>query len=225
MIKSRSPAAEAPLNLSPLQPIGQVINGTVGDDTLTGGAGPDTLNGGGGDDVLIGGAGKDALNGGTGSDTASYANATSMVKASLADPSTNFGDALGDTYSGIENLLGSAYNDTLVGDAGSNILEGGFGADLLNGGAGIDWASYGHAGIGVTVNLGNVAQNTAEAQGGLAPRVGRAPAGEQSPRPPVGVTPCRRRGRCRRPGRSARTAGRADPRRDRRAPPPSRRPS
>ena len=38
--------------------------------------------------------------------------------------------------SGIENLAGSAFNDTLTGDANDNILVGGLGNDSLFGGAG-----------------------------------------------------------------------------------------
>jgi Ca2+-binding RTX toxin-like protein len=43
-----------------------------------------------------------------------------------------------DTLSGIENLTGSAFNDTLTGGAGANLLVGGAGDDLLDGGAGDD---------------------------------------------------------------------------------------
>ena len=57
---------------------GVVINGGLGNDTLTGWSGPDhlnggegndTLTGGGGDDILSGGAGYDTLRGGAGNDT------------------------------------------------------------------------------------------------------------------------------------------------------------
>jgi serralysin len=38
----------------------------------------------------------------------------------------------------IENLLGSAFNDTLAGDGGANLLSGGLGDDLLDGLGGAD---------------------------------------------------------------------------------------
>ncbi|MFN3859602.1 MAG: tandem-95 repeat protein [Caulobacter sp.] len=44
------------------------INGTAGNETLTGGASADSINGLGGDDILIGGEGNDTLNGGSGND-------------------------------------------------------------------------------------------------------------------------------------------------------------
>src|SRR5690606_20491440 len=38
----------------------------------------------------------------------------------------------------IENLIGSAFNDTLTGDANDNIIDGGAGADTMDGGDGND---------------------------------------------------------------------------------------
>ncbi len=115
------------------------LNGGGGDGVLIQGLdGNDTLQGGGGDDVLDGGAGADTLVGGGGNDTASYADALDNVTASLADPSLNSGDAQGDSYDGIANLIGTNYDDKLIGDANANILDGGTGADTLIGGAGND---------------------------------------------------------------------------------------
>ena len=46
------------------------------------------------------------------------------------------GEAAGDILTGIENLRGSAFADTLVGDGGANVLSGGAGEDQLWGGGG-----------------------------------------------------------------------------------------
>ncbi|WP_442578534.1 calcium-binding protein [Mesorhizobium sp. ASY16-5R] len=115
-----------------------ILRGAAGTDTLLGGAGDDTLGGGDGNDTLRGGLGADYLSGGAGTDTASYAHATAAVKVSLADPSLNVGEAKGDTFNSIENLEGSAFNDTLDGNAGTNVLTGNDGLDLLRGAAGND---------------------------------------------------------------------------------------
>ena len=119
----------------------------AGDDTITGGAltdtifgglGFDTLTGGTGDDILEGGGNSDMLHGGTGSDAASYAHSTSGVRVDLTAPTSNAGDAAGDSFDSIENLIGSRHNDRLAGNSGSNIIEGGAGADTLIGG-GFPW--------------------------------------------------------------------------------------
>jgi serralysin len=115
-----------------------VLNGGNGNDTLEGRGGNDTLQGGSGNDVLIGGAGGDSLQGGDGSDTASYAGATAGVLADLNSASSNTNDAKSDTYSSIENLIGSSLADTLRGTSGVNRLEGGAGNDTLSGRSGND---------------------------------------------------------------------------------------
>ena len=138
------------------------MTGNAGGDLFFGGDGADTLGGGNGDDTLDGGNGNDALDGGAGADTASYATAASAVTVSLAIGAAQ--DTLGagtDMLSNIENLLGSALNDTLTGGAAANTIDGGAGNDTLDGGAGADTASYASAASGVTVNLAiGAAQNT-----------------------------------------------------------------
>jgi hypothetical protein len=96
------------------------------------------LDGGAGDDILIGGAGADSLIGGTGINTASYAGAASAVNASLTAGTGTLGDANGDTFSGVQNLTGSDFNDTLTGDANANVLIGGLGNDTLSAANGND---------------------------------------------------------------------------------------
>ena len=114
-----------------------VLTGDAGSNVLTGLAGGDTLNGGDGADTLIGGAGGDALNGGDGIDTASYAG-SAAVNVNLLTGIVSGGDALGDTYSGIENLTGSSNADTLTGNNSANTLDGGLGADIMVGLGGND---------------------------------------------------------------------------------------
>lgn len=115
------------------------FNGNSGNDTLVGGTAGDYLNGGIDNDVLIGGAGADMLVGGDGTDTASYENAAAGVKVYL-DPTKgqNTGDAQGDQYQAIENVIGSAHADQLWGDGKGNVLEGRGSNDELHGGGGDD---------------------------------------------------------------------------------------
>jgi Ca2+-binding RTX toxin-like protein len=124
-----------------------ILIGDGGANTLSGLGGRDTLNGGAGSDRLVGGAGADVLIGGAGVDTVLYDNASAGVTVNLVNPAVNTGDAAGDTYSSVENLVGSTLNDTLTGNQianylygwnGDDILNGRGGADLLSGGAGAD---------------------------------------------------------------------------------------
>ena len=146
------------------------INAGGGIDRLYGGDGNDIQRGQGGNDLLFGSAGNDQLNGGIGFDIASYANATSFVSVNLASGGA-FGDALGDTYFGIEAVYGSDFNDILIGNNSTNELRGGdgddilngsggndrlfggAGADAMNGGAGVDTAMYSDATSSVIVDL------------------------------------------------------------------------
>ena len=67
--------------------------------------------------MLAGLAGADALDGGAGIDTASYAASSAGVSVSLMTGLGSGGDAQGDTLIRIENLTGSALDDTLEGNA------------------------------------------------------------------------------------------------------------
>ncbi|WP_454846387.1 retention module-containing protein [Pseudomonas farris] len=117
-----------------------VINAGDGNDVLTAGSGNNEMHGGAGNDLLFSGAGNDLLDGGTGNDTASYAHATAGVTADLSLlAAQNTLGAGTDTLTGIENLTGSNFNDSLMGDNNSNIINGGLGNDVLNGGGGDDF--------------------------------------------------------------------------------------
>jgi Ca2+-binding RTX toxin-like protein len=114
------------------------LSGSGFADKLTGDAGANSLSGQDGDDILVGGAGGDALIGGNGIDTASYASSAAGVTINLATGAVSGGDAAGDTFNSIEQVLGSNQGDQLTGDAGANTLWGGNGDDVITGGAGAD---------------------------------------------------------------------------------------
>lgn len=164
-----------------------------GDDFLHGRDGDDTLVAGAGDDVLLGGRGGDTLFGGAGTDRASYSDATSSVRADLQSGAFNNGDfASGDSYSQIENLQGTDFDDDLrgngldnlligtegddfltgrngddmlLGGVGDDVLRGGNGADVLSGSSGIDQADYVAAISGVRADLQVSANNNGIATG------------------------------------------------------------
>ena len=116
-----------------------ILFGGIGNDTLSGGAGNDSLSGDNGADLLTGGTGDDTLDGAAGVDTASYADATAGVSVSLGvTTAQNTGVAGFDVLLNIENLTGSAFNDSLTGTGLANLITGGDGDDTLNGVTGDD---------------------------------------------------------------------------------------
>ncbi|MEH2503731.1 Ca2+-binding RTX toxin-like protein [Bradyrhizobium sp. AZCC 1578] len=129
----------------------------------------DTFNGFAGNDYFVGGAGADSFVGGGGTNTVSYDNALAQVRADLGTPATNTGDAAGDTYSGVQNLIGSDFNDLLFGNSSINVLSGGKGNDFMgggggndtiDGGTGIDTANYANATAGITAVLSTTSSVT-----------------------------------------------------------------
>ncbi len=131
------------------------MNGGSGDDILTSGSGNDSLLGGSGDDLLDGGAGDDVLDGGTGADTfvgnegadrltggdgedlVDYSASDEGVDLSLENGGTG-GDAAGDSFDGVENVIGTDHDDVIAGDGANNTLDAGDGDDSLSGEAGDD---------------------------------------------------------------------------------------
>jgi len=123
----------------------------------------DTITGNGADNTIEGALGTNILNGGAGNDTASYVRSGLGVTVSLAvaTAQTTFVGGAVETLTNFENLLGSAFADTLTGSAANNVIEGGAGNDVLNGGAGTDTVSYQSAASRVVVNLNTTTgQNT-----------------------------------------------------------------
>ena len=141
---------------------------STGDDFLYGGAGNDLIeqrrsesfgtdlrDGGPGNDTLSGGPGPDNFIGGPGVDTVSYAHRTSQVSnestARGPDPHNIFLNDLPDdgavvrdvaegdnVHSDVENVIGSAGDDTIVGTDEPNFLDGGLGSDKIVGLGGND---------------------------------------------------------------------------------------
>ena len=141
---------------------GAVIEGRGGDDLLYGDDSGDVLKGGDEDDLLLGnagndslygGRGEDSLSGGSGTDTANFSDldrnegkpngASTLFNVSLEDGLAVLAHRLGDDHikiidqlNSIENVIGSAGDDTIYGNEANNSLTGGNGNDTLWGGIG-----------------------------------------------------------------------------------------
>lgn len=140
------------------------VNGGLGDDTVYGGAGDydqlvggvgnDKLHGGLGDgDVLRGDHGRDLFDGGSGAhDTASFAVSGFTGANSFSGTGVTVNLAEGratqdgtDHLTGIEDVIGSPFRDTITGSAEPNVLYGAGGDDRLVAGIAGDVA-YGGGG-------------------------------------------------------------------------------
>jgi Ca2+-binding RTX toxin-like protein len=109
----------------------QVLLGTNWEDVLFGGAGSD---------VMISSANRDHFNGGSGIDAASWQDSAHGVVANI-DTGRATSGGVEDTFTLVENLIGSRFGDTLRGDEGANELFGLQGNDVLYGEGGNDYLS------------------------------------------------------------------------------------
>ena len=114
------------------------IFGDSGDDLLVGGQGTDKLSAGAGNDWLRGDTNQDKYFGEAGDDTASFATATPPgphptrdgVVVSIPAGSSQ-GDDSQERLSGIENLIGSIFEDELTGAGGGYVRGLGGGDDCI----------------------------------------------------------------------------------------------
>jgi len=147
------------------------LSGEDGDDLIVGGAGDDTLYGGPGDDLLEGGLGNDALYGGEDIDGAIYENASGAVVVDLGVGTASGADG-NDLLSSIEVAYGSSFDDTLTGGGGAETLYGGDGNDRLIGGAGNDFLDGGSGAADWAIFSGAWSAYTITEAGGVLTLVG-----------------------------------------------------
>ncbi len=140
-----------------------VLTGGGINDTLIGGNGNDTLVGLGGRNYMKGGVGADCLVGGDDRDVADYSEASSSVTIDLGAYVQSGGDAQGDIFVSIEDVVGAVnFGSKLIGNADDNSLTGwgfndtfigGAGNDSIDGGAGTDLVDYSGSIVGITADL------------------------------------------------------------------------
>jgi Ca2+-binding RTX toxin-like protein len=98
-----------------------LLNGTAGNDTLTGNSGSQTLNGNSGNDVYINGSGPTTINAGSGNDTYSYASGSGAL-------------TINETGGANTIVLGSAIttgNTSLVASGHDLLITDGTGGDTI----------------------------------------------------------------------------------------------
>lgn len=98
--------------------------------------GDNIIDGGAGDDTIRGADGNDTIDGGAGTDTLDYSAAASGVTVNLTTgTASNDGDGGSDTLSNLENVIGSAFADTITGGSATGTLTGGAGDDTITSGS------------------------------------------------------------------------------------------
>ncbi len=112
-----------------------------------------------------------------GSDTVDYSTSETRIKVDLEAGTGTDGDATGDTFVSIENIIGSDLStsgdfiygndgfNTLQGLGGRDVLEGGAGADIIDGGVEFDYARYTRSDEAVDIDLTRATQIGGHAQG------------------------------------------------------------
>ncbi|GLS27690.1 hypothetical protein [Marinibactrum halimedae] len=113
-----------------------ILNGDAGRDFLNGGAGNDTISAGGGDDVLYVSTGADSYDGGAGYDIFSMEDMDDSVVADFNSMTFSDFEIYQDEhgqfrFTGIEEVMGTAFDDTLTFGNRISVLKGGFGNDIL----------------------------------------------------------------------------------------------
>lgn len=118
----------------------------AGNDSYTGLTGTvlGLIHGGAGDDVFRPGSHAETIDGAEGIDLLDFSVAPAAVIVHLENPALNGGLlGTGDSYAGIENVIGSGGADRIFGSAADNSIEGAGKIDTLVGGAGNDTLSGG----------------------------------------------------------------------------------
>ena len=125
------------------------VEGSAYNDTLTGSDTALMV------ELFQGNGGNDSIDGAGGIDQARYGYSPAGVNANLGTGTASDGHGGTDTLARIEQLYGSAFNDTLTGDGNANLLEGVAGNDSLSGGAGDDTLLGGVGQDTLTGGMGN----------------------------------------------------------------------
>jgi Ca2+-binding RTX toxin-like protein len=104
----------------------------TGDFKGYGNTGANVIIAGAGNDILWGGDGGDQFFGGEGFDTVSYTDSLEGVSIELSSMWGATGIAWGDTYSSIEAVQGSNFNDVIFAGASTMVMDGADGFDAVD---------------------------------------------------------------------------------------------
>ena len=118
---------------------GTATDGSAGTDTLVN---IQNVVGSAFDDVIAGDSHNNLLDGGGGINTIDYSHDPAGVTVDLSMGTATDGWSSTDTLTNFQNVIGSAYDDTITGDSHDNVIVGGAGNDIIDGGGGINTVDY-----------------------------------------------------------------------------------
>lgn len=161
------------------------ITGSAGANIFYGNDGDDTISGGAGDDLFLASNDADTLDGGADIDEVDYSglagvNFINVTLNGSTDATVTVDGGTNDTVRNIENVTGTAGDDTIGGDSADNVLSGlggndtlagRGGDDTLDGGIGTDTADYSAAVGSVNVDLSS-GQASNDGDGGVDTLIG-----------------------------------------------------
>jgi len=112
--------------------LGQVIDAGDGNNRVYDGAGDDIVLAGSGKDQFFAGAGADSYDGGGGrNDVVDYRLSTEGLIINAIDGSASTGIAAGDTFTNVEKIYGTEFDDVITLGNGVNTARGGQGNDII----------------------------------------------------------------------------------------------
>ncbi|MCG3168962.1 MAG: hypothetical protein CALGDGBN_00472 [Pseudomonadales bacterium] len=134
-------------------------DGSGGNTIISNGEGS-AYYGNDGDDLMIAEIGSETMDGGGGTDTLDLSRWSGVYVVDMTTGSSNYG---GELYTGFENLISGAGNDSIAGTAGANEVTTGDGEDTVSGLAGSDSLA---SGAGADVLYGGTGEDTLDGGAG-----------------------------------------------------------
>lgn len=142
-----------------------VIHGNSSDNIISGNEGNDVAYGYEGNDTFAYLSGLDSYDGGEGSDTLDFRGFGAGIWGSIAGGSVSTqsqtdraiaGDTTLATFTNVENIIGTQFDDYLIGDDSANFFFYSGGQDTIVGGGGLDTIAFDFADEAVVVDLNDL---------------------------------------------------------------------
>jgi Ca2+-binding RTX toxin-like protein len=126
----------------------QIVNGSAGNDSITGTVGNETITAGAGNDTIVALDGDDNINTGEGNNVVTAGNGNNTITGGAGNDSITTGN-------GNNSVLGAAGNDSITTGSGDDSIDGGAGNDVINAGDGNNTVTADAGNDSITAGSGN----------------------------------------------------------------------